>query len=289
VPHSRLANPSATIDTLKAHGLYTRKALGQNFLVDDNVVGRIIGLAAIRPDDIVIEVGPGIGTLTLALCEAARQVVAVELDSRLVPVLSELAEARDDLRILHADAASVPLADLVGDNGPPRGLVANLPYNVAATVVLRFFEEIPSLEYATVMVQAEVADRITAMPGSKAYGAYTVKLGLRARAVARFAVPRTCFMPAPRVDSAVLRLERVSRPEPPGLLTAAGRVANIAFAQRRKVLTNTLKHGLGLEPEALAVVLRSAGIDGSLRAERLGVDDYVRLAAAVVERAPAAL
>jgi len=198
MPHSRLASPSATIAVLARHGLHTRKALGQHFLVDDNIVGRIIDLAALQPGEHVLEVGPGIGTLTDALLSAGARVTAVEYDARLIPVLAELAEEGRPLRVVNADAVTVSV-DLLGTgDDAPRALVANLPYSVAATVVLRFFEEMPSIQRAVVMVQAEVADRMAAMPGTKAYGAYTVKLALRAQVTDRFPVPRTCFLPPPR-------------------------------------------------------------------------------------------
>jgi 16S rRNA (adenine1518-N6/adenine1519-N6)-dimethyltransferase len=164
VSYSRLASPSATIDVLKRHGLYTRKALGQHFLVDDNVIGRIIESAAITPAEPVLEIGPGIGTLTDALLTVGATVVAVEFDERLLPVLAELAEGRA-LTVVQADAVTVAVERLNTPAGPPVALIANLPYAVAATVILRFFEELPSLERAVVMVQAEVAERLAAEPG----------------------------------------------------------------------------------------------------------------------------
>ncbi|MDY0341805.1 MAG: rRNA adenine dimethyltransferase family protein, partial [Coriobacteriia bacterium] len=154
MPHSRLAHPRATIAVLKHHGLYTRKALGQHFLIDDNIVGRIVDAAALEPGESVLEVGPGIGTLTDALLSTDARVVAVEYDDRLLPVLAELAGERGGLTVVHADAVTVPVSTLAAGGDPPRALVANLPYAVAATVVLRFFQELPSLERAVVMVQA---------------------------------------------------------------------------------------------------------------------------------------
>ncbi|MBA4370020.1 MAG: 16S rRNA (adenine(1518)-N(6)/adenine(1519)-N(6))-dimethyltransferase RsmA [Coriobacteriaceae bacterium] len=279
MPHSPLATPSATLDVLARHGLRTRKALGQHFLVDDNVVGRILTLAALRGDECVVEVGPGIGTLTAALCRAAGSVLAVEKDAALLPALEETIAACGNVRIVRADAAGMDVREL----GEPEALVANLPYNVAATVVLRFFETIPSLASATVMVQAEVADRMAASPGGRDYGAYTVKLGLLARSAGRFAVPRTCFLPPPRVDSAVLRLERAPRDEPPELLRAAAAAANAAFAQRRKTLRNSLSSALSQPTSMIEETLRSCGIDGSRRAETLDVDEYVTLGAVLRE------
>jgi 16S rRNA (adenine1518-N6/adenine1519-N6)-dimethyltransferase len=282
--HSPLANPTATRDVLARHGLGLKKSLGQHFLVDDNVVGRIMALADLPPDAVVLEIGPGIGTLTLALCGRAAAVVAVERDEALLPALGEVAAACPGLRIVRADAVRVETGDLVTPAGPPEWLVANLPYAVAATVVLRFFEELPALQAATVMVQAEVAERMAASPGCKAYGAYTVKLGLLARPAGRFSVPRTCFMPPPRVDSAVLRLERIEAPLPEAERRAAAAIATAAFAQRRKTLRNSTISSTGWPPAALDAVLSQACVDGGRRAESLGVPEYVRLARAAREQ-----
>lgn len=277
MPHSRLASPSATIGVLKRHGLYTRKSLGQHFLIDDNIVGRIVETAAIEPGEPVLEIGPGIGTLTDALLSAGASVVAVEYDTRLLPVLAALEAESGSLSVVHADAVSVPADRLVTPAGAVRALVANLPYAVAATVVLRFFEELPALERAVVMVQAEVADRMAADPGSKSYGAYTVKLALRATAGARFAAPRSCFLPPPRVDSTVIRLDRAERGLPEGLLISAARAADAAFTQRRKTLRNSLAAGLGIAVSEASAMLEEADIDGSLRAENLEVEQYIEL------------
>lgn len=278
MPHSRLASPSATIAALREHDLYTRKSLGQHFLIDDNVVGRIIAMAALGPASVALEIGPGIGTLTLALCSSAGHVIAVERDSRLIPVLEAVALECGNLTLVEADAVTVPLSDLTTPHGAPTALVANLPYSVAATVVLRFFEQLPSLESAVVMVQSEVADRMCALPGSKEYGSYTVKLQLRARPAGRFQVARGCFLPPPRVDSAVVRLERTRPLEAEALLESAARLADAAFAQRRKTLRNSLRATLGLEAGQLERILGESGIDGARRAETLTVDEYLSLA-----------
>jgi len=283
VPYSRLANPSATIAVLERHGLRTRKALGQHFLIDDNVVGRIVREADIAPGERVLEIGPGIGTLTDALLEAGADVVAVEFDDRLLPVLADLAEERGGLTVVHADAVSVPVDALGTGRCAPRALVANLPYAVAATVALRFFEEMPSLERAVVMVQAEVAERMSARPGTKAYGAYTVKLGLYARAAGRFPVPRSCFLPPPRVDSSVITLVRHPTAADAVLLASAARAADAAFSQRRKTLRNSFAAGLGISTTEATSLLEAAGIDSGARAETLDVDRFLRLGAVLHE------
>ncbi len=279
--HSPLASPSATLAVLKSHGLYTKKSLGQHFLVDDNVIGRILDLADIDPAEVVLEVGPGIGTLTVALCEAAGAIVAVERDNDLEAVLAETIAECDRFALVHADAAQVSVAEVSEAFGAPTALVANLPYAVAATVVLRFFELMPSLQQATVMVQSEVADRMAASPGTKAYGSYTVKLRLRALPAGRFQVAPGCFLPPPRVDSAVIRLERREPLAEQALIEAASRVADAAFAQRRKTVRNSLKSALGIETGRLDAALAEAGIDGSARAETLEPERFVALARAL--------
>lgn len=256
----------------------TRKSLGQHFLVDDNVIGRILELAAIRPGEQVLEIGPGIGTLTVALCASAGHVVAVERDDRLMPQLASIAEECGNLSIVPDDAVSVPVEALSGPCGLPTALVANLPYGVAATVVLRYFQELESLQSATIMVQAEVASRMTAVPSTKDYGAYSVKLQLLTAAAGRFPVPRTCFMPPPRVDSAVVRLERIERGVPAQIVQATARTADAAFCQRRKTLRNALRSALGAGAEALDASLEQAGIDGGRRAETLSVEEFITLA-----------
>jgi len=278
---SRLASPSATIAVLERHGLYTKKALGQHFLVDDNVIARILTLAGLNGDETVLEVGPGIGTLTVALCSAAGAVVAVERDAALMPALAESTEGCDRLAIVHADAVEVPAEALVAPFGEPVALVANLPYQVAATVVLRFFEMLPSLRQATVMVQSEVADRMAARPGSKEYGAYTVKLRLFAEPAGRFQVARSCFLPPPRVDSAVIRLERRAGLYDEPTRMAAVRAAEASFAQRRKTIRNSLKGSLGLSAEVVDKALEVAGIDGSVRAETLDPESFITLGQAM--------
>jgi 16S rRNA (adenine1518-N6/adenine1519-N6)-dimethyltransferase len=281
VTRSPLASPSATVAVLRDHGLATKKSLGQHFLIDDNIVGRILDLAALNPSDTVLEVGPGIGTLSVALCQAAGAVVAVERDAELLPVLAETTAACSRFAVIRADAVAVSAEEIAAPFGAPDALVANLPYAVAATVVLRFFEIMPSLQHATVMVQSEVADRMSASPGTKAYGSYTVKLRLRGRPAGRFAVAPTCFLPPPRVESAVLRIERAPLAGDGALLADAARAADAAFAQRRKKIRNSLRAALGATADAVEVALRDAGIDGAVRAETLPPEAFLALGGAL--------
>lgn len=274
---SPLASPSATLAVLKRHGLYTKKSFGQHFLVDDNVIGRIVDLAALAGDETVVEVGPGIGTLTLALCQVSGAVVAVERDAALAPVLAETTAVCARFGLVQADALTVTAEAISAPFGPPQALVANLPYQVAATVVLRYLELLPTLQQVTVMVQAEVADRMAAAPGGKDYGAYTVKLRLLAEPVERFRVGPGCFLPPPRVDSAVIRLNRRSDPLSEEVRAAAKRVAEAAFAQRRKTLRNSLKAVLAVPLERIDDALAASGLDGGARAETVPVEGFVRL------------
>ena len=350
-PVSPLATPSATRGVLEAHGLATKKALGQNFLVNDAVLGKIIDLADVGPADVVLEVGPGIGTLTIALLKHAARVVSVERDADLPAVLADtcapwasrfaliekdaLGLAEDDVR-----AALAATDDAAGGSAParsaaagasgaagtgggfaaadglapgaaaapsaaatpgafaalPNKFVANLPYAVAATLVLDYFQRFSWLQSATVMVQKEVADRMAAHPGTKDYGAFTVKLALHARIVGRFAVGPQNFFPPPRVDSAVVRLNRAApvcedgRPTEPSVVRAAATMADAAFANRRKTLANSCKTyfaSQGAAGAALAAALpelfEKAQVDPRLRGEALHVADFVRLGKALAE------
>ena len=291
---SPLANPTATRALLDEFGLATKHRFGQNFLIDNHVIERIMELAELGVDERVLEVGPGIGTLTLALAAEAGRVVSIEMDSELEPVLAAHTRAHANFRYLMGDALKVDpalIAEAAG--GEPAVMVANLPYNVAATIILSFFERMPALERAVVMVQKEVADRIAAVPGTKAYGAYTVKLSLLAGVTGRFEVPPRCFMPAPHVDSAVIRLERCARSalgEPAECQDRPGddgtdraftaRVVDAAFAQRRKTIRNSMAAS-GFDKDVLDRALEASAIAPTVRAETLSTADFVRLAGAL--------
>ena len=300
---SALASVAATRAVLDAHGLATKKSLGQNFLVNDDVIRKTIGLAEVGSDDVVLEVGSGIGTLTVALLAAARAVVSIERDTDLPAVLAETcAPWADRFALIENDALAVTAADIEAACARigvpvPTMLVANLPYAVAATVVLGFFERFPQIERATVMVQKEVADRMAATVGSKDYGAYTVKLSLRAEPRGRFTVGPGNFFPPPHVDSAVIRLDRCAPVGDDGVplneaaIGAACTMADAAFASRRKTIANSCKtyfSGRGEEGArvvaALPDMFSDAGIDPRRRGETLDRAEFVRLGFALARR-----
>ena len=287
---------SETRAVLEAHGLTTKYSLGQNFLVNDAILQKIVALAEVGPDDAVLEVGPGIGTLTIALLQHAARVVSVERDPDLPAVLAETcAPWADRFALVEKDALHLAADDLAALGGfRPGKLVANLPYAVAATVVLDYFERFTSLESATVMVQKEVADRMSAVPGTKSYGAYTVKLRLYAEPAGRFGVGPGNFFPPPRVESAVVRLNRRTlhgedgTPLDAATLKAAATMADAAFANRRKTLSNSCKTyfaGRGAEGARVAAVLpqlfEQAEVDPKLRGEALALEDFIRMGQAL--------
>ncbi|HIW75432.1 MULTISPECIES: 16S rRNA (adenine(1518)-N(6)/adenine(1519)-N(6))-dimethyltransferase RsmA [Gordonibacter] len=289
---SPLASPTATRAVLEAHGLTTKYSLGQNFLINDAILQKIVALAEAGPTDRVLEVGPGIGTLTVALLKHVSQVTSVERDPDLPAVLAEtLTPWADRFTLVEKDALDLTTADLPYE---PTKLVANLPYAVAATVVLDYFEHFPSITSATVMVQKEVADRMAATPGSKNYGAYTVKLRLFAEPAGRFAVGPGNFFPPPRVESAVLRLNRraawddAGTPLSPEEMQATCRMAEAGFANRRKTLSNSCKTyfaARGAEGARIAAELprlfEQAGIDPTRRGETLNLEEFICLGRAL--------
>jgi len=300
---SWLANQRAAKETLERFGLATKYRLGQNFLVQDHVIEKIVQLAEVQSTDVVVEVGPGLGTLTVALLDRARAVCSLEADSELEQVLAvtckephpdsfalvmgdalaitpqKLAEAYSTLpTVAHDAATSAPM---------PTKFVSNLPYQVAATLILKFFQELFSLERAVVMVQAEVADRISAKPSTKAYGAYTAKLSLFAQVTGRFEVGPGNFMPPPRVNSAVVRLDRTQARNPVTSkllskeeLLHTMRVIDAAFAQRRKTIRNSMSAS-GFDKDKLDQAFLATGIAPTVRAEVLTSQDFIRLAAAL--------
>jgi 16S rRNA (adenine1518-N6/adenine1519-N6)-dimethyltransferase len=291
----RLLGPAEIRQIAGRLGVRPSKRLGQNFVVDPGTVRRIVALAEVGPGDVVLEVGPGFGSLTLGLLAAARRVVAVEVDPVLAAELPRTVAARAPdlaprLTVVTADAARVTPADLAAPagitnlpgppaapGGPPSVLAANLPYNVAVPVVLHLLAAVPSLERGLVMVQAEVADRMTAPPGSRVYGVPSVKLAWFASARRAGPVPRTVFWPVPNVDSGLVAFARRPPPDPGVPREDVFAVVDAAFAQRRKTLRAALARWAG-SPDAAGRILREAGVDPGARGESLTVAEFTRIA-----------
>ncbi len=272
-----LLGPAAIRDLAQQLDLRPTKTLGQNFLHDANTIRRIVRTAELRPDDVVLEVGPGLGSLTLGLLPAAAAVTAVEIDPRLAGLLPRtVADRRPDLagRLTVVEADALRVRELPGP--PPTALVANLPYNVAVPVLLHLLELLPSLRRALVLVQAEVGERLAAPPGSPAYGVPSVKAAWYGTARRAGNVGRRVFWPEPNVDSTLVALDR--HDPPPGDRAATFAVVDAAFATRRKGLRAALAGWAG-GPAAAEERLRAAGIDPATRGERLSVADFARLAA----------
>jgi 16S rRNA (adenine1518-N6/adenine1519-N6)-dimethyltransferase len=279
-PSLSLLDPSAVRDLARRLDLRPSKQRGQNFVTDANTVRRIVATAGVGPDDTVLEVGPGLGSLTLGLLPVVRRVVAVEIDERLGRMLPEtvaerLPERADALHVVVADALTVTELEWA-----PTAVVANLPYNVAVPVLLHLLSRFPHWTRGLVMVQAEVADRLVASPGSRTYGVPSVKVAWYAAAIRTGSVPATVFWPVPNVESGLVALQR--RPAP---LTTASRervfaVVDAAFAQRRKMLRSALA-GLAGSSAAAEAAITAAGLDPTDRGERLGVAEFARIAEAL--------
>jgi 16S rRNA (adenine1518-N6/adenine1519-N6)-dimethyltransferase len=266
-------------DLLAEHGLSPSRALGQNFVADPNTVRRIARLAGVGPGDRVVEVGPGLGSLTVALAETGAEVTAVELDRHLLPVLRSVVEPLG-VRVVEGDAMTLDWKEVLGGavagaGGVRWALVANLPYNVATPLVLDLLDRVPTIDRMLVMVQREVGERLAAAPGSKAYGIPSIKVAYRAQAEVVGRVPPTVFLPQPRVDSALVRLRRL--PEPPVDVDPDRlfRLVEAGFGQRRKMLRRSLASLV--DPS----VFDRAGVRPDARAEELSLEDWARLANAV--------
>jgi 16S rRNA (adenine1518-N6/adenine1519-N6)-dimethyltransferase len=276
-PQDGLLGPAAIRELAQQLELRPTKSLGQNFLHDANTIRRIVRTAELGPDDVVLEVGPGLGSLTLGLLPAAARVVAVEIDPRLAALLPATVAARaphlaERLTVVEGDALRI--TELPGP--PPTALVANLPYNVAVPVLLTLLELFPTLDRALILVQAEVAERLAAAPGTSAYGVPSVKAAWYGDVRRAGSVGRRVFWPEPNVDSGLVALVR--RPPPEGDRKATFAVIDAAFATRRKGLRAALARWAG-SPAAAETRLRAAGIDPTTRGEQLSVTDFARLAA----------
>ncbi len=314
---SPLATPTATRDVLSRYGLSLKKSLGQNFLVNDDILGKILSLAQVDGQDYVLEIGPGIGTLTYALLEKAARVVSIERDPSLPDILSEtLAAHSEKFTLVQKDALDLVAEDIakkgaaledaaaedivalgqdslgqgekVQETTFPNKLVANLPYAVAATIVLDYFQRFDFIDSMTVMVQREVAERMMAKPGTKNYGAYTVKLSMYAQLAGSFSVGSGNFMPPPHVESTVIRLDRIRQAHSiPNLISAACTMADAAFASRRKTIANSCKHYFAGRDKRIAAcipeILEKANVSPEVRGETLTREQFIDLGRALKE------
>ena len=285
-PRRRLASPAVVRKLLTASDIHPRRSMGQNFLVDANILDIIAEAASLAPGDTVIEVGAGLGALTELLVERCRKVFALESDPRLAGVLRSELGGADNLVLLEVDAAGFDLSGLWPDK-PPVGvkMVANLPYGIAAMLVVDCLSRFPWITEYTVMLQREVADRVISAPGNRTYSAATVKIACRASVSKVTSISRNSFYPRPGVDSTLLRLERLGADEVPGGPLGAGeqefldRLVTAAFHQRRKKLANSLSSRLPeMDREDVYRALASIGREENVRAEGLSPEEFVRLA-----------
>ena len=279
-----LLGPAEIRELAERAGIRPTKTLGQNFVLDGGTVRKIVRQAELRPGERVVEIGPGLGSLTLGLLEVGVSVVAVEIDpvlARLLPgtVAAHVPDVGDRLTVVTADALDVH--ELPGES--PTALVANLPYNVSVPVLLTFLERFPTLERVLVMVQSEVADRLVAPPGSRVYGVPSAKVAWYASARRTATIGRSVFWPVPNVDSALVRLDRRDPPATTATRAQVFAVVDGAFSQRRKMLRSALA-GIAGSPDAAAAALTAARVDPHARGERIDIDGFARVAAALADR-----
>lgn len=284
----KLSNPQNTIAVLQKYHFTFQKKFGQNFLIDPHVLDKIIAAAKITKEDFVLEIGPGIGTLTQYLAESAREVAAVEIDKNLIPILEDTLFAYDNVTVINEDVMKLDLARLAAEKngGRPIKVVANLPYYITTPIIMGLFEGGVPLESITVMVQKEVAMRMQAGPGTKDYGALSLAVQYYAEPYLAANVPQNCFMPRPNVGSAVIRLTRYQEPpvkvKDEKLLFALIRAS---FGQRRKTLVNGLYNSqeLHFTKEQIAEAIGKAGLPESVRGEALTLEEFAVLADLLVE------
>ena len=283
---NRLSDIGTIKDILKRHGFTFSKALGQNFLVNPSVCPRMAEYSGAGAGVGVIEIGPGIGVLTNELCQLADKVVAVELDKRLLPVLEETLAEYDNCKIVNADVLELDLNRLIAEEfaGSEVVVCANLPYYITSPVIMKLLEDRLPVKAITVMVQKEAAQRICAPVGSRMSGAVTVAVNYYARPEMLFGVSAGSFMPAPKVDSAVMRLNVLEEPPVSADREAFFTVVRAAFSQRRKVIANSLSAGLGVSKGEVLALLEKAGVPQNARAEALSLEDFSAIADAWRER-----
>lgn len=278
-----LGNPTSTIAILQKYHFNFQKKYGQNFLIDANILEKIVDAAGVNQKDCVLEIGPGIGTMTQYLCEHAREVVAVEIDKKLIPILEQdTLSAYDNITIINEDILKVDINAIVQEknNGNPIKVVANLPYYITTPIIMGLFESRVPLESITIMVQKEVAERMQAGPGTKDYGALSLAVRYYARPEVMLMVPASCFMPRPNVDSAVIKLTRhdnlpVKVPDEKLLFD----IIRASFNQRRKTLVNALGNAAGcnVKKEQVLSALEKMGMSPTIRGEALTLEEFAAL------------
>ena len=278
-----LGNPTNTIEILDKYGFSFQKKYGQNFLIDENVVRKIVREAGVTKDDCVLEIGPGIGTMTQILCEEAREVVAVEIDKKLIPILeNDTLSYYNNVTVINEDVLKLDIVKLAAEhnNSEPIKVVANLPYYITTPIVMGLFESKVPLDSITIMVQKEVADRMQVGPGTKDYGALSLAVQYYAKPQVVLTVPASCFMPRPNVDSAVIRLTRYE--EPPVQVKDEKmlfKIIRASFNQRRKTLQNGLNNSseLNFTKDQIAAAIAEAGFSPSVRGEALTLEQFAKL------------
>ena len=279
---ANLGNPQETIAVLQRYGFNFQKKYGQNFLIDTHVLDKIIGAAQIGPDDFVLEIGPGIGTMTQYLAEAAREVIAVEIDTKLIPILQDTLKEYDNVTVLNEDILKVDIRKIAEEKngGKPIKVVANLPYYITTPIIMGLFESEVPLDSITVMVQKEVADRMQVGPGTKDYGALSLAVQYYAEPYIVANVPPNCFIPRPAVGSAVIRLTRYQ--EKPVKVNEASfmfKIIRASFNQRRKTLQNGLYNSseLRIPKEKTVAALEEMGLTPTIRGEKLSLEEFALL------------
>ena len=275
-----LGSPSATKEIINKYSFAFQKKFGQNFLIDSNILESIVSAADITKDDFVLEIGPGIGTMTQYLCEAARQVVAVEIDKMLIPILKDTLSEYDNVEVINQDVLKLDIKALAQEknNGKPIKVVANLPYYITTPIIMGLFESKVPIESITIMVQKEVADRMQTGPGSKDYGALSLAVQYYADAKVQLNVSASCFMPRPNVDSAVIKLTAHEKPVVDVDETLMFKVIRASFNQRRKTLVNGLKNSSELDytKEEIVQAIKAIGKE-NIRGEKLTLEEFAAL------------
>ena len=288
-PVPTLGNPKNTIEILNKYKFVFQKKFGQNFLIDEHVLGKIIRSAEITEDDFVVEIGPGIGTLTQYLAASAREVAAIEIDDALIPILEDTLSTYDNVTVIHEDVLKVDLCKLAEEKngGKPIKVVANLPYYITTPIIMGLFENHVPVESITIMVQKEVADRMKTGPGSKDYGALSLAVQYYAKPELVANVPPNCFMPRPRVGSAVIRLTRhTEAPVEAEDEKLMFQIIRASFNQRRKTLVNGLGNApeLHIPKEMTTEVLDEMGLSASVRGEALTLEQFAELSNRILEK-----